>query len=236
MYRRTGFTLIELLVIAAIVTILAATLFPVFAQARSSARTATAITEFKQRGQAIVMYAQDYDEAFPRRQTTLRTAGFKASPKPEPRPIETGCINDPDPTLWQSLNGGCQDMQANLVWSRTSHEATGFYNRVFERAPGDTRLAGAREYCRDLVEGGFEDWRLPTKDEVAVAASHQISAYISIFSPDGWGRWAEPGYYKGKDLYAYMAKLGTGTATAVVARTKSGSYPNSMDTICVRTP
>jgi prepilin-type N-terminal cleavage/methylation domain-containing protein/prepilin-type processing-associated H-X9-DG protein len=61
-YSRSGFTLIELLVVIAIIAILAAILFPVFAQARSKARQAACLSNLKQIGTALMLYAQDYDE------------------------------------------------------------------------------------------------------------------------------------------------------------------------------
>jgi prepilin-type N-terminal cleavage/methylation domain-containing protein/prepilin-type processing-associated H-X9-DG protein len=60
-----GFTLIELLVVIAIIAILAAILFPVFAQARESARTISCLSNQKQIGTAVIMYLQDYDEKYP---------------------------------------------------------------------------------------------------------------------------------------------------------------------------
>ncbi|HZT41574.1 MAG TPA: DUF1559 domain-containing protein [Chthonomonadaceae bacterium] len=63
--RQSGFTLIELLVVIAIIAILAAILFPVFAQAREKARQAACITNSRQLGLAIDMYTQDYDERLP---------------------------------------------------------------------------------------------------------------------------------------------------------------------------
>jgi prepilin-type N-terminal cleavage/methylation domain-containing protein/prepilin-type processing-associated H-X9-DG protein len=60
-----GFTLIELLVVIAIIAILAAILFPVFAQARESARKTSCLSNQKQLGTAALMYIQDYDEQLP---------------------------------------------------------------------------------------------------------------------------------------------------------------------------
>jgi prepilin-type N-terminal cleavage/methylation domain-containing protein/prepilin-type processing-associated H-X9-DG protein len=59
---RTGFTLIELLVVIAVIAILAAILFPVFAQAREKARTVSCLSNSRQIGLAFQMYAQDWDE------------------------------------------------------------------------------------------------------------------------------------------------------------------------------
>ncbi len=71
----SGFTLIELLVVIAIIAILAAILFPIFAQARSKARQASCISNLKQINNAVLMYVQDYDETFPMTMETVST-GF----------------------------------------------------------------------------------------------------------------------------------------------------------------
>ncbi len=68
MQRKHAFTLIELLVVIAIIAILAAILFPVFAQAREKARAITCVSNEKQISLGIAMYVQDYDEYYPQSQ------------------------------------------------------------------------------------------------------------------------------------------------------------------------
>lgn len=64
MQRSKAFTLIELLVVIAIIAILAAILFPVFAQAKEAAKKSTGISHVKQLGLANLMYCTDYDDTF----------------------------------------------------------------------------------------------------------------------------------------------------------------------------
>jgi prepilin-type N-terminal cleavage/methylation domain-containing protein/prepilin-type processing-associated H-X9-DG protein len=63
--NRSAFTLIELLVVIAIIAILAAILFPVFAQAREKARQTSCLANVKSITLAMNMYAQDADETYP---------------------------------------------------------------------------------------------------------------------------------------------------------------------------
>lgn len=82
--RRTqsGFTLIELLVVIAIIAILAAILFPVFAQAREKARQASCMSNENQIGLAILQYIQDYDETYPIGQNINWTEAWPTAVQP----------------------------------------------------------------------------------------------------------------------------------------------------------
>jgi prepilin-type N-terminal cleavage/methylation domain-containing protein/prepilin-type processing-associated H-X9-DG protein len=75
--RRAGFTLIELLVVIAIIAILAAILFPVFAQAREQARMSTCLSNFKQMGLGVKMYLQDWDETYPMNRVGTNPGGHE---------------------------------------------------------------------------------------------------------------------------------------------------------------
>src|SRR4029079_6406619 len=97
MHRQRGFTLIELLVVIAIIAILAAILFPVFAQAREQARKTSCTSNMRQIGLALNMYVQDYDEMLP-------------TQSPENWPVggvKGSWINNPQPSwitlLWPYL-------------------------------------------------------------------------------------------------------------------------------------
>lgn len=79
MKRHRGFTLIELLVVIAIIAILAAILFPVFAQAREKARQISCLSNEKQIGIAFIQYTSDYDENMPFRNASGGTIGSYAN-------------------------------------------------------------------------------------------------------------------------------------------------------------
>jgi prepilin-type N-terminal cleavage/methylation domain-containing protein len=93
---KKAFTLIELLVVIAIIAILAAILFPVFAQAKSAAKKAASISNQKQIGLSVIMYMADYDDVYPRNDDC--TAGSSLNPANNSRPfnpVGAGCTAPP---------------------------------------------------------------------------------------------------------------------------------------------
>lgn len=100
-----GFTLIELLVVIAIVAILAAFLFPVFAQARGKARQSSCMSNMKQLGLGVTQYAQDYDGLFPRSQSSGSSANlwsnsWAVTSQPYVKSFDVyRCPSDPDTAI-----------------------------------------------------------------------------------------------------------------------------------------
>lgn len=100
-HKQMGFTLIELLVVIAIIAILAAILFPVFAQAREKARQTSCLSNNKQWATGTMMYVQDYDEVFPlaygfyqgRWNTTASQAPFVGDTPPNWRTSNAGWLD-----------------------------------------------------------------------------------------------------------------------------------------------
>jgi prepilin-type N-terminal cleavage/methylation domain-containing protein/prepilin-type processing-associated H-X9-DG protein len=110
-----AFTLIELLIVIAIIAILAAILFPVFARARENARRTSCQSNLKQLGLGIAQYLQDYDERYP----------FNISYSPYPC-TGTGCNTitfdaQTDPTMpgavYQGQSTGKASSYAEIKWS-----------------------------------------------------------------------------------------------------------------------
>lgn len=91
--RPRAFTLIELLVVIAIISILAGLLFPVFAQAKATAKQTVCIVHTRQIGMAMQMYRIDYDDVWPPAVVTAPIAGFS------PQQLWIGYDNNNGPTI-----------------------------------------------------------------------------------------------------------------------------------------
>jgi len=115
---RKAFTLIELLVVIAIIAILAAILFPVFAQAKASAKKAADLSNQKQLTLSVIMYQTDVDDAMPFTVprdlgTTLFTTPWDRTPTTDPGLRQAIFANSMAPyikntQLWASPSKGPQ--------------------------------------------------------------------------------------------------------------------------------
>jgi len=96
-----AFTLIELLVVIAIIAILAAILFPVFAQAREKARQITCVSNLKQIGLGVLQYTQDYDGVVPATNTPGESyeASYIVAARLQPYLKSFGIFKCPDSTM-----------------------------------------------------------------------------------------------------------------------------------------
>lgn len=140
--NKSGFTLIELLVVIAIIAILAAILFPVFAQAREKARSASCLSNTKQISLAYAMYNQDFDEGFPATVTEREAPAGTPDTLVDRAPFSYRVLLQPyiksqqvfkcpsapawaAPTVsaWYNTDYGCHLNEGNLVPSASNHAA-----------------------------------------------------------------------------------------------------------------
>jgi prepilin-type N-terminal cleavage/methylation domain-containing protein/prepilin-type processing-associated H-X9-DG protein len=164
MSTRKGFTLIELLVVIAIIAILAAILFPVFAQAREKARQASCLSNQKQWGLAWSMYVQDYDEDIPPYSQYIDTGGGHTwgppivallDPYIRNNQMRVCPSNDPGLAYSYGYNGY---YLVNPQWSYTSHSADKLAEVTY---PAETIVFGETEggtyfLYRPFQSGGYD--------------------------------------------------------------------------------
>ena len=161
--RSQGFTLIELLVVIAIIAILAAILFPVFAQARAKARQTSCLSNTKQLNLANQMYAQDYDETFPfwRWDMSSDTGGCPRAPFPEScRHFESfwanaiyPCVKNAQVYCCTTDRGELTALNSNFFWWTNSNNPDVLVNTYGFQRPLLNQLMsyGMSEY----LHGGY---------------------------------------------------------------------------------
>src|SRR5688572_271338 len=102
MLKKRGFTLIEILVVIAIIAILAAIIFPVFAASREKARSTACLSNLRQLGNGYMLYVQDHDELFPLNAQAPTRPGIRAYYSP---PNLVASRSTPQHVAWYSTQG-----------------------------------------------------------------------------------------------------------------------------------
>jgi prepilin-type N-terminal cleavage/methylation domain-containing protein/prepilin-type processing-associated H-X9-DG protein len=140
--KKSAFTLIELLVVIAIIAILAAILFPVFAQAREKARQTSCLSNFKQIGLATMMYIQDYDETYPRKEYALAPRQWWA-PLTWQEAIAPYMKNGVENVTWASTDGSAVPIARSGIYQcpsapRSARKQYAAHNMLFSQLTTDS--------------------------------------------------------------------------------------------------
>jgi prepilin-type N-terminal cleavage/methylation domain-containing protein/prepilin-type processing-associated H-X9-DG protein len=168
---KKGFTLIELLVVIAIIAILAAILFPVFAQAREKARAITCTSNEKQMGLAVLQYLEDNDEMFPMLQYYANGS-----------PIDWQQAIYPYVKNGSSTANGLGGIWACPDFPVANEQSQYGINQLLCRDGAGTYDAGIAGYAG----GGVSESVIQTPSDEALVMEHGMAAYGSAANPS-WG-------------------------------------------------
>ena len=188
--RKSGFTLIELLVVIAIIAILAAILFPVFAQAREKARATSCLSNLRQIGMANLIYAEDYDETYPDNYVATLPTPFWCDPMDDPAA---------QPNWWSELQPYVKNQAIFLCPSATNtdyaepgHANTSYMANWWVIYDGSTKLSMVKQpaRCPVYVDAGATwsgAWAFDGRDGVFPIAIH--SNGVNADYGDGHAKW-----------------------------------------------
>ncbi|CAN5367293.1 hypothetical protein BH11ARM2_BH11ARM2_29650 [soil metagenome] len=204
-YKR-AFTLIELLVVIAIIAILAAILFPVFAQAKAAAKKTVDLSNLKQLGTSTALYQGDYDDIFPQARTVGAIGGTYSE------------TMEPYIKANVKAGGGTWD-QASSIWHNpgarhgtsvaTSYTTNPMLSGVFGIKDGQVQNVGEITTDGGPVEASHNATAIanPANSVWLVDAAQQYYTWVS----GGWGgiptdlprpAWDIPGTPKATDQAA----------------------------------
>jgi prepilin-type N-terminal cleavage/methylation domain-containing protein len=140
--KHIAFTLIELLVVIAIIAILAAILFPVFAEARENARKTACLNNMRQISLGLMQYVQDYDETFPLVRFDWPNVPYTWREAVQPYIKNIDVFRDPsNPDARQVLVPGKPPGVDTTCWGSPDVPKSYAYNGNIFNVPGDPNAA-----------------------------------------------------------------------------------------------
>lgn len=156
--REKGFTLIELLTVIGIIAVLAAILFPVFAQARGKARQARCLSNMQQLGVAIESYVQDHHGFLPAWSITHPGVAPWTPPPVDQRNVPADGVVTWDISIMQYLKTEelliCPDNPNSDARGARSYSIAQYTQRPFEHPPGSGNLIAIGGYRDDIPLAG----------------------------------------------------------------------------------
>jgi prepilin-type N-terminal cleavage/methylation domain-containing protein/prepilin-type processing-associated H-X9-DG protein len=192
---RRAFTLIELLVVIAIIAVLAAILFPVFAQAREKARGISCVSNCRQVGTALQMYTQDYDEALPLNNHSGAAASWLVTAQPYIKnQLLYRCPSDRSSNWEQPLAGQTATRKSSYATNGYLTPGGGFMTLAAISRPaecvylaelGDNRT-GDHIHPQLWPRPGYSGTVLEPLAEVAALRHQGGAAYVFV---DGHAKW-----------------------------------------------
>lgn len=181
---KKGFTLIELLVVIAIIAILAGIMFPVFSSAREKARQTSCMSNLKQIGTAVMLYADDYHETYPMARIEYNKDTWMLSIYPYVKNQQVYFC----PSSYSDLDGG-EDETVNLAPKGAGAKANYSANLYMLGDKLNASFAKAKKIARI---------KSPSNTVMLLEGS-------TYMMPDDWWDYAEGGYWLSG------AGLGTGS-------------------------
>jgi len=187
---KKGFTLIELLVVIAIIAILAAILFPVFAQAKTAAKKVQTISNLKQIGIANMLYMSDSDDTYvPRRR------------------IGYGTPNGPDPIGTMSWDLLIQTYTKNVQILQSPIDSNARYNTPVGNgwrrsyAVAENLFRGIQYRPGSSLESGITNGKLPIGESSVPQPSATVAIMERRMCPSSTNPWSVNQWYWCSDVY-----------------------------------